>query len=63
MLVFHGSDIKIENIDLSKSEYFKDFGGGFYVTNIREQAYLRALDVAKRHNSNKPVVTEYNREQ
>jgi hypothetical protein len=60
MQVFHGSDIRIENIDLSKSEYFKDFGRGFYVTNIREQAYLRALDVAKRHNSNKPVVTEYN---
>ena len=59
MQVFHGSDIRIENIDLSKSEYFKDFGRGFYVTNIREQAYLRALDVAKRHNSNKPVITEY----
>jgi hypothetical protein len=59
MQVFHGSDIRIENIDLSKSEYFKDFGRGFYVTNIREQAYLRASDVAKRHNSNKPVITEY----
>jgi len=59
MRVFHGSDVRIENIDLSKSEYFKDFGRGFYVTNIREQAYLRALDVAKRHNSDKPVITEY----
>jgi hypothetical protein len=60
MQVFHGSDIRIENIDLSKSEYFKDFGRGFYVTNLREQAYLRAVDVANRHNSNKPVITEYN---
>jgi hypothetical protein len=59
MQVFHGSDIRIESIDLSKSEYFKDFGRGFYVTNIREQAYLRALDVAKRHNSDKPIITEY----
>ena len=59
MQIFHGSDIRIENIDLAKSEYFKDFGRGFYVTNIREQAYFRALDVAKRHNSNKPVITEY----
>jgi hypothetical protein len=59
MQVFHGSDIRIENIDLTKSEYFKDYGRGFYVTNIREQAYFRALDVAKRHNSNKPVITEY----
>jgi hypothetical protein len=57
--VFHGSDVRIEKIDLAKSEFFKDFGRGFYVTNIREHAYLRAIDVAKRHNSNKPVITEY----
>jgi len=35
MLVFHGSDIRIDKIDLAKSEFYKDFGRGFYVTNIR----------------------------
>ena len=60
MQVFHGSDMKIEEIDLSKSEYFKDFGRGFYVTNIREQAYARAADIARRHKLNKPVITEFN---
>jgi len=59
MQVFHGSDVRIEKIDLAKSEFFKDFGRGFYVTNIREHAYLRAVDVSKRHNSGKPIVTEF----
>jgi len=59
MQVFHGSDVKIEKIDLTKSEFFKDFGRGFYVTNIREHAYQRAVDVANRNKSDKPVVTEF----
>jgi len=60
MQVFHGSDVKIEKIELAKCEYFRDFGRGFYVTNIREHAYLRAIDIAQRNNSGKPVVTEFN---
>ena len=59
MQVFHGSDVRVEKIDLAKSEFFKDFGRGFYVTNNREHAYLRAMDVAKRRNSEKPVITEF----
>jgi len=59
MQVFHGSDVKIEKIDLAKCEYFRDFGRGFYVTNIREHAYLRAMNIANRYNSGKPVVTEF----
>jgi DNA-directed RNA polymerase subunit K/omega len=59
MQVFHGSDVRIEKIDLAKSEFFKDFGRGFYVTTIREHAYLRAIDVCKRHNASKPIVTEF----
>ena len=59
MQVFHGSDILIEKIDLAKSEFYKDFGRGFYVTNIREHAYQRAKDIAARNNSDKPVITEY----
>ena len=33
MKVYHGSDIRIDTIDLSKSKPSKDFGRGFYVTN------------------------------
>ena len=30
MKVYHGSDIRIDTIDLSKSKPGKDFGRGFY---------------------------------
>jgi hypothetical protein len=38
MKVYHGSYIKIDVIDLEKCEIGKDFGRGFYVTKIKEQA-------------------------
>jgi hypothetical protein len=42
MRVYHGSFIEIVEIDLSKCEIGKDFGQGFYVTNIIEQAHFWA---------------------
>ena len=42
MRVFHGSYIKIDTIELSKCEIGKDFGQGFYVTKIKEQAIFWA---------------------
>ncbi len=42
MRVYHGSFIEIVEIDLSKCEIGKDFGQGFYVTNIKEQAQFWA---------------------
>lgn len=38
MKLFHGSNIIIEDIDLSKSKPFKDFGTGFYLSDIESQA-------------------------
>ncbi|MFV0346883.1 MAG: DUF3990 domain-containing protein [Bacteroidales bacterium] len=38
MKVYHGSYIEITEIDLSQCEIGKDFGQGFYVTKIIEQA-------------------------
>ena len=37
MKVYHGSDTAIEKIDLNRCEVGKDFGRGFYVTNLRKQ--------------------------
>jgi hypothetical protein len=58
MKMFHGSDVRIEKIDLAKGGEFKDFGRGFYVTNIRKHAHTRALAIAAEHGT-KPVVTEF----
>jgi hypothetical protein len=38
MIVYHGSYTEIDTIDLSKGELQRDFGRGFYVTKLREQA-------------------------
>ena len=38
MKVYHGSYTEIDKIDLSKGELARDFGLGFYVTNIYQQA-------------------------
>jgi len=58
MKVYHGSDTKIEYIDLTKCRYGKDFGRGFYVTNLRGQAMTMAVRVSKWTN-NTPVVSEF----
>lgn len=38
MILYHGSNVDIESIDLSRSSVGKDFGGGFYLTASKEQA-------------------------
>lgn len=38
MLLYHGSYTKVENVDLSKSGNYKDFGKGFYLTSNKSQA-------------------------
>ena len=42
MIVYHGSNTEIKEIDLAKSKLGLDFGKGFYVTSIREQAEIWA---------------------
>jgi len=58
MKVYHGSDVKIETIDLSKCRVGTDFGRGFYVTKFLKQAEDIAARVASWHDT-MPVVTEF----
>jgi len=60
MQVFHGSNVKIDKIDLTKAEYFKDFGRGFYVTPIKKHAEEWAAEKTKRVKKGEPFVTEFN---
>jgi len=59
MKVYHGSYMKIDRIDLTKCEPNKDFGRGFYVTKIYEQA-LTWANRKGRNNHTKGVITEFN---
>jgi hypothetical protein len=47
MKVYHGSYTEIDTIDLSKGELLRDFGRGFYVTKLREQAEYWAVRKGK----------------
>ncbi len=47
MILYHGSNLKIDKIDLSKCKPYKDFGQGFYCTTIKKQAEYMAERVVK----------------
>ena len=42
MKLYHGSNMTINRIDLSKSKVGKDFGCGFYLSDNKEQAFALA---------------------
>jgi len=51
-LLFHGSNVEVSGIDLSKGVLKKDFGNGFYTTNSKKQAEKFAQIKAKRYSAN-----------
>ncbi len=38
MRLYHGTNVNFDRIDISKSNPWKDFGQGFYLTDIFDQA-------------------------
>ncbi len=58
MILYHGTNIDFNEIDLGKSNPFKDFGRGFYLTDLKEQATALAVKRAKLFGGS-PVVQEY----
>ena len=57
--LYHGSNVFINKIDLSVCKPDKDFGCGFYLTDIREQAMDMARRRCKILNSGEPSVTSF----
>ena len=43
MLIMHGSTRQVPNPEIRASKFHKDFGNGFYCTNIEAQAYRWAI--------------------
>ena len=58
MILYHGTNVDFEQIDLAKSNRFKDFGQGFYLTDIRLQAVELAEKRAER-DGGLAIVQEY----
>lgn len=38
MILYHGTNVDFKTVSLEKSNKYKDFGQGFYLTDIRSQA-------------------------
>ena len=58
MILYHGSNMKIGQIDLAKCRPYKDFGQGFYLTQIKEQAEQMARRTATIYGG-EPIVSEF----
>lgn len=59
MRLYHGSNIDFDKIDLAKCRPNKDFGQGFYLTDIRSQAEAMAVRRCEFEESGTPIVQEY----
>jgi len=59
MILYHGSNVEVSNIDLSKCGKHKDFGQGFYLTSIKQQAIDWAKKITKRFKTGKVTLNIY----
>ena len=58
MILYHGTNVDFNVIDLDKSNKYKDFGKGFYLTDIRSQAEELAAKKSRLFGGY-PVIQEY----
>lgn len=58
MILYHGTNLDIQSIDLALCRPYKDFGRGFYTIEMFEQAQKMAKRVAKIYGG-KPIVNVY----
>lgn len=59
MKLYHGSNMEIDSIDLSRSKVGKDFGCGFYLSANRQQAVDLAERKTEQIGTGEPVVNEF----
>ena len=58
MILYHGTNCDFSEIDLNQTKPYKDFGQGFYLTDIQDQAF----DLARKRCriwGGVPLVQEY----
>lgn len=59
MRLYHGTNCEIEHIQLEKCSPGKDFGRGFYLTDIKKQAEYMAVRRIRQSGTGEPIVIEY----
>lgn len=55
--LYHGSNVAIEHIDLSRSKRGKDFGQGFYLNANPDQAMEMAVRTTRFLNEGSPTLS------
>jgi hypothetical protein len=60
MILYHGSNVKIEFPNLEKSKPYKDFGRGFYLSADKNQALRMAEQKTLQLLIGEPIVSEFN---
>lgn len=58
MILYHGSNIEVTDPDLTKSKPGKDFGKGFYLSDVEEQA-LELASFKSEQLGGQPVVSKF----
>ena len=57
--LYHGSNVFLEKIDLTRSHPDKDFGKGYYLTDIRTQAEAMSIRRVRIAGEGEPTLTVY----
>ncbi|MDR1925678.1 MAG: DUF3990 domain-containing protein [Planctomycetaceae bacterium] len=59
MILYHGSNCSFDKIELSQCRPSRDFGHGFYTTEIKEQALQMAQRTTRMSGNGTPVVLQF----
>ena len=59
MILYHGSNTKIDSVDLKKGRRGKDFGQGFYLTAVKTDAAAMARTAVQREMSGVPTLNVF----
>jgi len=59
MILYHGSNMMIDSIDLKRGRRGKDFGQGFYLTESKEDAMNMAQTAVDREESGVPTLNQF----
>lgn len=59
MILYHGSTVIVNNPDVLHSEHHLDFGTGFYVTSVKEQAERWAKRKAMFEGCDKGIISVF----
>lgn len=59
MILYHGSNVKVEEPQILPTKRFLDFGAGFYLTSDLKQAQKWAIRTSKNRGTGEAIISVY----